>query len=257
MAPQLKRQRLGNTVPPRRTDMGLPPGWAEDPLSDFVHAAFANVLATFVHQKHSFDHLLRIDGTFRRIGENPSTTDTLLVVALLHRSHSAFLASCRLAVSGQVVDTFPLLRSCLEYALYALHIHENPDLVEVWLRRHDNEGSLREVKRCFQHARVMETLLHSDAPLHSAVSRLYERTIDFGGHPNERAISISVTMRNEEDGAVMRNQFLHGESPALDYAIRTTAQVGLGSLMVLQLVFRERVELTELRDTFAALGGLL
>jgi hypothetical protein len=236
--------------------MRLPSGWAEDPLSDFMNAAFANTLATFVHKRNAFSHLLKIDGTFRSIEATLNDADTLLVVALLHRSHSAFLASCRSAMSGQVVDTFPLLRSCLEYALYTLHINVNPELAAVWSRRHENEDSLREMKRRFQYARVMETLLKCDTSLHSALSTLYDRTIDFGGHPNERALSISITMRVEGDERIMRNQFLHGESLALNYVIKTTAQVGLGSLMVLRPVFQERVDLAGLRDTINALGGL-
>lgn len=244
-------------MPKRGTEMPLPSRWAGDSLSDFIQAAFTNALATFVHKKHAFDHLLRIDGAFGRIGENFDNAANPLVAAMVHRSHSAFLASCRLAMSGQAVETFPLLRSCLEYALYALHINENSTFADVWLRRHDNDESLREVRRVFKHVRVMETLLNRDAALHEDISGLYERTIDFGGHPNERAVSSSATMKREGDTTVIRNQFLHGDSLALDHALKTTAQIGLGSLMVFRLIFRERFDLLGLRDTIDALGRVL
>ena len=160
-------------------------------------------------------------------------------------------------MSGQAVDTFPVLRSCLEYALYALHINANPTFAEVWLRRHDNVEALREVKQHFKHGRVMETLLKRDAALHAQLSALYERTIDFGGHPNERAVSSSATMTREGDTAVIRNQFLHGDSLAFEHALKTTAQIGLGSLMVFRLIFRERFDLLGLRDTIDALRRVL
>jgi len=237
--------------------MALPPRWAEDPLSEFIQNSFENTLATFVRKKGAFKVLVTIDSVFRGIGENLDNPHNILVPAFLHRSHSAFLASCRLAMSGQAVDTFPPLRSCLEYALYALHIYDNPAFAEVWLRRHDDDESIRETRRLFQHRRVMESLRARDVPLHDNLSELYERTIDFGGHPNERAVSSSSVMRKEGDDAVIRNLFLHGDSLALDLALKTTAQVSLGSLMVFRLIFKERFHLLRLSDTIDALGNIL
>lgn len=241
----------------RGTEMPLPPGWAGDSLSDFMQAAFTNTLATFVRKRNAFDLLLKIDGAFRKAGDNLHNAETPLAVVLLHRSHSAFLASCRLAMSGQSAETFPVLRTCLEYALYALHIDENAALAEMWLRRHDNDESVREVKRRFQHWRVMETLLKRDSALHSILDGLYNRTIDFGGHPNERAVTSSATLTRDGDTAVIRNQFLHGDSLALEHVLKTTAQVGLGSLMVFQLIFKERFDLLGLRDIIDELRRVL
>lgn len=236
------------------TEMTLPPGWAGDSLSDFIQTAFANTLATFVHKKHAFGHLLQIDSAFRKAGENLHDAENTLAALLFHRSHSAFLASCRLAMSGQAAETFPVLRSGLEYALYALHINENSAFAEVWLRRHDNDTALGEVRQEFKHGRLMKTLLKRDAVLHAQISELYERTIDFGGHPNERAVSSSTTLTTEGDTAVISNKLLHGDSLALDHALTTTAEIGLRSIMVFRLVFTDRFDLAGLRDAIDVLG---
>ncbi len=241
----------------RETEMLRPSKWADDPLSDFIEAAFKNSLATFVHKKQAFDLLLKVDGAFRTLGAHLDNTENPIVPALLHRSHSAFLASSRLSTSGQAVETFPVLRSCLEYALYALHINENPGLAEVWIRRHENEASLREAKRSFMHVRVMETLLNCDAALHSDLSRLYERTIDFGGHPNERGVTSSVVMKTEEDAIVIRNYSLHGDTLTLDHALKSTAQIGLGSLMVFRLIFGDQFDQLGISNTIDSLGRVL
>lgn len=240
-----------------QNELPLPPRWAEDPLSEFIQASFQNALASFVHKKHAFSLLLKVDGAFRRIAGNLDNSENPIVPALLHRSHSAFLASCRLSMSGQAAETFPQLRSCLEYALYALHINDDPSLAEVWLRRHENEESLKKAKRSFLHVAIMKTLLARDVALHSSLSELYQRTIDFGGHPNERAVSSSSKIRREGDTMVIQNQFLHGDSAALDHALRTNAQIGLGSLMVFQLIYKERFDLLGLRDTIESLKGVL
>lgn len=248
---------LGDTVSKSPNEIPLPPRWAEDPLSDFIHASFQNALATFVHKKPAFNLLLEVDTVFGGISGNLDNTENPITATFLYRSRSAFLASCRLSMSGQAPETFPQLRSCLEYALYALHINENPTLTEVWLKRHENEESLKKVKRSFRHVDVMKTLLARDTALHDSLSELYQRTIDFGGHPNERAVSSSSEMRLEGDTTVIRNQYLHGDSAALDHALRSTAQTGLGSLLVFQHIYKERFDILGLRDTIESLKGVL
>jgi hypothetical protein len=239
-------------------EVKLPPKWAEDSLSDFIQASFQNVLATFVNKKQAFNLLMEVDGMFKDICGNLDNTENPIVPAFLYRSRSAFLASCRLAMSGQATETFPQLRSCLEYSLYALHINDNPHLTEIWLRRHESKASLKEVKRNFRHVDVMKTLFARDAALHDSLSELYERTIDFGGHPNERAVSSSTTTRQEGEYTVVRNQYLHGgDSSALDHALLTSAQIGLGSLIVFQLIYKERFGILGLHDKIESLKGVL
>ena len=238
-------------------EIPLPPRWAEDSLSDFIHDSFKNTLATFIHKKQAFNLLREVDRVFKSIAGNLDNSENPLAPAMLYRSHSAYLASCRLSMSGQASETFPQLRSCLEYALYALHINDKPSLAEVWLRRHENEESLKKVKRSFLHVDVMKTLLARDADLHNSLSELYQRTIDFGGHPNERAVSSSSKMWQEGDTTVIRIQSLHGDSEALDHALRTTAQIGLGSLLVFQLIYKDRFDNLDLHDAIEALKGVL
>lgn len=238
-------------------EIPLPPRWAEDSLSDFIHDSFKNTLATFVHKKQAFNLLREVDRVFKVIGRNLDNSENPLTPALLYRSHYAYLASCRLSMSGQVSESFPQLRSCLEYALYALHINENSDLAEVWLRRHENEESLKKVKRSFHHVNIMKTLFARNTALHRSLSKLYQRTIDFGGHPNERAVSSSSEMWQEGDTTVIRIQSLHGDSKALDHALRTTAQIGLGSLLVFQLIYKDRFDNLGLREAIEALKGML
>lgn len=246
---------------PRKTGAGskpknqlpLPTNWAEDALSEFIQDSFKNTLATFVHKKKAFNLLLQVDAVFRGIGGNLDNIENPIVPAFFYRSHSAFLASCRLSVSGQASETFPQLRSCMEYALYALHINEHPVLAEVWLNRHESEESLKKVKRSFRHVEVMKSLRARDVALHKKLSELYQQTIDFGGHPNERAVSGSLKRWMEGDTTVVRSQILHGNSVALDNALRATAQIGVGSLLVFQLIYKERFDILGLCDAIDTL----
>lgn len=229
------------------TSMSLPPCWGDDKLSLFLDQALKNTLATFVHKRPGFETLLRIDQSFLKIGENLADPSSFLGAALLLRSHSAFRAACRLAMSGQASDTFPVLRACLEYALYGLHITSEPQLGEIWMGRHDNDETMRRVRRKFKHVNMMKTLCARDQALHSTIDELYERTIDFGAHPNERAITGSMELEKEFDHVMFSQIYLHGDSDSLDHIMKTSAQIGLGSLCIFQLAFPERFEILGLR----------
>jgi hypothetical protein len=104
------------------------------------------------------------------------------------------------------------------------------------------------VRRDFQHVTVMETLRIRDQKLHAIIEQLYERTVDFGAHPNERAITGSMTLQKQPNRVVLQQIYLHGDSLSLDHVITTSAQIGLGSLCIFQLIFRERFEILGLRD---------
>ena len=228
--------------------MHLPPNWGDDALSSFLSQAFRNTLARFVRKGQGFQMLARVDRSFLKIGTNLVNPPDLLGATLLLRSHSALRAACRLATSGQVPETFPVLRACLEYALYALHINSDQTLGETWMRRHDNADANRRVRRDFQHVIVMKTLRARAEKLHLIIEKLYERAVDFGADPNERAIIGSMTLEDRPDGVVLQQIYLHEDSLSLDHVIKTSAQIGLGSLCILRHIFRERFEILGLQD---------
>ena len=236
------------TMAKHETLMHLPPHWGDDALSLFLNQAFRNTLATFVRKGQGFQMLARVDKNFLRIGANLVNPPDLLGATLLLRSHSAFRAACRLATSGQVPGTFSVLRACLEYALYALHINSDQTLGETWMRRHDNADANRRVRRDFQHVTVMKTLRARDEKLHLIIEKLYERAVDFGAHPNERAITGSMTLQERPDAVLLQQIYLHGDSLSLDHVIKTSAQIGLGSLCIFRHIFRERFEILGLPE---------
>ena len=102
---------------------------------------------------------------------------------------------------------------------------------------------MRTVKREFTVRNVKNTLAATDNRLSQIIDDLYERTIDFGAHPNERAITGSMTMTHDDGRTEIQQIYLHGDSLALDHGIKTTAQIGLGSLFMFQNIFPERFQI--------------
>ena len=227
------------------TNQGLPKpnNWNTDSLSKFIHLAMHNVFATFDGKRREYQILREINDFFQNIIDHLINAPDFLGAMFLLRAHSAYCAGCRLAMSGQVPETFILLRGCLENTLYALHINRNPDTGEIWLKRHEDDESLKATKGEFTYRNVIGTLEKTDKSLCSTTRHLYERTIDFGAHPNERAFSSSLKIIEGEDRTEYKQLYLSGNNLQLDHALKSTAQVGLTSLYIFRHIFKERFDI--------------
>jgi hypothetical protein len=164
--------------------------------------------------------------------------------------HSEHLV--RSGSSGQIPETYALLRSTLEWALYAGHVHGNDERAEVWLRRHDgeapdgtatpeSEAARRRVRNEFTVAGLLAELEQRSPSVHARAKELYEQAIDFGAHPNERALTSS--MRPEDGGTWQLDYFTPENSLPLQLAIKRICQVGVCCLEIFQLLWPERVRL--------------
>lgn len=217
-----------------------PKNWGEDGLSKFIQIAHENQYATFDNMKPIYSVLSRIDNAFTIFGTDLVDPGDVLSAALLYRSHSAYRGACRMAISTQVVDAFPLVRSCLEYAGYARLIFGNSDLGFQWLKRHDDAESMRRVKREFTQRSIRQCIKSHDADLASSYDVLYQRAIDFGAHPNERALTASMTILKGDGKTFITQNYLHGDGAALDHVLRTTSQAGLIALRIFEQMFEAR-----------------
>ncbi|MEO2219451.1 hypothetical protein ABGV49_20555 [Chromobacterium vaccinii] len=223
-----------------------PNGWADDELTKFLDIIHWNNWATFSNNSAEFQLLQRVDHAFHTIANNLNRPETILEPMLLLRSHSAYRAACGLVMGGQAVDVFPSLRSVLEYALYALHIRRNSGYGEVWMRRHESAESMMACRRKFGTKKVMDTLAAADQSLHEKIRTLYERTVDYGAHPNERALTSSMQMRAGGDDVEFLHLYVVDDGPALAHATKTGAQVGLGALLIFRMMFKERFDILEI-----------
>ena len=95
-------------------------------------------------------------------------------------------------MSAQVPETYIILRSALENALYGYYFHCSPASRKTWLRRHDNAEYKKKVKNEFQIRRLLIELAKSSRFQAQKLEKLYDRTIDYGAHPNERGLFQSL-----------------------------------------------------------------
>ncbi len=226
---------------------GVPRGWGEDSLSEYMHAAHRNRLAAFANKRQDYERLSRIDACFVRVADGWLNPPDLISPLLFLRSHSAYRAACEHALAGQAGDLFTQLRSCLESAGYGLLIGKTPSLGEVWLDRHKDEISMEASKKAFTVGAIRTCLEQLDRDGAQRFQNFYQLTIDFGAHPNERGITGNLAINENEGGKQFLQIYMHGEGVALDHALITTARVGLCVLETLQNLYTARFELLGVR----------
>ncbi len=136
-----------------------------------------------------------------------------------------------------------VLRGCLENSLYGLHISNNPDTREIWLCRHDDEGGKKKCKNEFTARNVFNTLKAKDEKIHKIAKDLYETTIDYGAHPNELGMLSMMRKTQDENQIDFMVDYLTGDSMPLRLGLKITSRVGVCSLFIFQLVFKERFDI--------------
>jgi hypothetical protein len=99
----------------------------------------------------------------------------------------------------------------------------------------------------------MDFLKSDNGTLYNITNELYERTIDLGGHPNERAF-FSV-MKQEKDDSKIRfdSAYLVGNEPALQLGLKSCAQIGICALLIFQRIYQERFNILGLSEQLNAL----
>ena len=98
------------------------------------------------------------------------------------------------------------------------------------------------VKREFTVANVRATIEKANQHAAAVFDQLYQRTIDFGAHPNERAITGSLSIEDLAERKLMEQLYLHGDGITLDHVVKTTAQAAVCSLEIFSAIFPERFE---------------
>jgi hypothetical protein len=227
-----------------------PPDWDNDPLSVFFKDAEYNDRVTALNFPKVFDLLNRVHILLKRFEEaieKDSRQEYLIARFLMVRAHSSFLAAIRLAMSGQVSEAFPILRSAIESTWYALHIAKDPkstERAEVWLKRNDSEAAKAKCKSEFTIAKVKQTHAALDASTAKELSGNYEILIDYGAHPNQFGVMTSTKKKAESDKQIdFSVGILYPEPLLVLFAVRMSVAVAIGALKTFELVFPERFRL--------------
>jgi len=219
-----------------------------DQLRDILNVATVIQESTLDRESGFATLLSEINETFLALDPLLVQCSGLLIM-FLARTHSAFVASIRLAASGQGPETFMVLRGAIENALYAIHIKHDPEAFDrgnAWLGRHIGIREGSRTRQEFTIANVKESLRRTDEELHRTCQALYDRCLDLGAHPNQRghfAASQFSDLDNPE-GPEFRSYLFTPRGKIVRFALRSCIEVGVFALRVFGFVFEERLKLT-------------
>jgi hypothetical protein len=216
-----------------------PEQWTQGSLFPFIEECWSNSIAVVGNHNVVAARLSAVDSIFQETHQTlkPTHWSQIVPALLMMRSMSAFRSAVMVG-SSLPVDSYPLQRSCLESAGYANLIATEHDLSRLWLCRDDDPA---EFKRRFTNRAVRDSIAAVDAPLAAIYQELYERSIEFGAHPNEKGV-LSGVLKESIGTGTLQFYMLAGDGPALQHALRMITQSGICVLRVLNLIFAKQFE---------------
>lgn len=227
--------------------------WSKDDLTQFFDAADRNRRANRERYAYWYDKIARIDASLVHAGKNLINTRPVMAGPLLNRCQYALKTATGHALAGQVVECFVLLRTALEYAGYALRIFETPSLESIFLDRHMTDAGMAAMKKAFKVRELREAIARYDKRLADNFDFFYQRTIDFGGHPNPHGILQAMDMEERDGKLSITTWAMTTREGALEHALKSTAQIGLTVLYIFQHIFKAKFEILGIRAEIEAI----
>jgi hypothetical protein len=219
-----------------------------DNLSPFLERVAANQKANIAKFSAPYQLLRRVDNCLSTAGNTLINPKPVLAGLMLLRCQYAYKAAAGMALSGQVVEAFVMMRSCLEHAGYALAIFQDPTLETLFMARHASVEGMSAQKSKFRIGKIRSIIASFDTRLAEVFQTFYERSVDFGGHPNPHGIMSAIQMPESPVDQSFTALALSTDKQVLLHAMKSTAQVGLTALFIFQHIFKAKFELLGIRE---------
>ena len=119
-------------------------------------------------------------------------------------------------------------------------MHKNPSLIKVWAARHESPEALKEVKQKFQITELLRTFKAVHADWGKRIDLLYNASIDWGAHPNERSVHGSLKIHEQDDAVNFDITYLSNNAELIETCTLHTLRTGAALLQILKAVFSDR-----------------
>jgi hypothetical protein len=178
-----------------------PAGWEKPQLTGYLESLWSNSVATFANKRES-RRLCHIDDAMFEVAKDwkggSPTAESIVPLMMYFRAHSAFRSAAALGMGGATVEGMAVLRLALEFSGYAALLRQETRLAKIWWDRDLTEEAEKQVRRAFQHRPIVVAIEARNPTLAKVYDELYDRTIQFGGHPNEKSITSNLKLNFQE-----------------------------------------------------------
>lgn len=243
----------GNAAP-----LTPPPHWGDDEFTQFMQVAGTAAWGAFVqpNTRPWFERLRDIDAAFlAALNSLTGPTPNFFEGLMLASAHAAFRAAAQFAMEGRTCEAMVLLRNCLEHAMYGIHFHRKPELIEVWSMRGDGDKQRKAVKKHFKPTEMLDGLIALNNAVGGRCKHLYELTIDMGAHPNEVGFYGRLAIEDvpgTKDKSFKIRYLVGGDASHLA-TLRSACQIGVCVLECFWLVYRQRFDILQITPQIEAL----
>jgi len=178
--------------------------------------------------------------------------------AFLARAYGCYLASVRISSSGQIAEAFVMFRACIENALYGYYINKRPELGNIWIERHQGKDAKKLVRDNFRIGAILGFLAEQEPKVGPWIKDMYDKSIDYGAHPNVYSIGLNLRYIENERKDVM--DIFNSNAHILKPCLFANVRFGLGCLSVFRLIYPEELRNhgvpEELKSLFNGLNEL-
>ena len=209
--------------------------WGKSKLSNLIDMAHKNTLISYVLLNSHFNLLENTLEIFEKSQNliSVSNPNEMIVASFLTRAHSNFVASVRLGTSGQLTESYALLRLCLENTLYAFYMHKVPTSLRIWDSRQTSEKDRKLCRSTFKIIEMIKELKKENPQIADSAKHLYDKCIDYGAHPNLLGVIMNVTVLGEK----ILERILNPEDGLMRFCLLLETDVALTTLSIFSLVY--------------------
>ncbi|MEY9161632.1 hypothetical protein [Bradyrhizobium japonicum] len=194
-----------------------------DDLLKYLELVASNQKVNARNFQYGFSILRRINICFSTAGQHLTNPKPLIAGLLFLRAQSAYKAAVGMSLAGQVPESFQMARGCLECAGYSLLMFNDTALADLYMNRHTSADDLKRQKSAFQISKVRENIKSFDERLAEIFHENYERSIDFGRHPNLHSTMSAITMDGVSETGSFTVEALSTDPKVLAHAMRNAA----------------------------------
>lgn len=229
----------------------VPEAWGRDELTKFFGLNEEQMFASAATYPDWMKVLVRLDeilvmrasDVFHQVDEARQVSAQLFM-----RAFGTYRAASRLALSGQLFETFVLLRSIIESSAYAWKCAHSKEHRAAWLARADDEEGRKASRKLFQWKDIITEIKDKNPRFGPAMSEAYEKSIDLGAHPNVEGIQLSSDVRQiGKDQFELSAIYMHGAEAVLLAVIELVKVMNYVYLLMVQVV-GERIRILGLDE---------
>ncbi len=175
--------------------------WGKDPLSDLMTKMFLNQGETFLLHPDYFNVLKTSGEIFRDILTILAVEieeDEMIPRTISARAFYYFNTASILSCSALWSESFTLMRAMIECVSYCFYIKTKPKLATIWLNRHQSQKDKKKCQNEFKIGDIFQEIEKKSKKIMKSIKDDYNSCIDYGGHPNERAVFPSTRIDDQK-----------------------------------------------------------